>query len=379
VSNPILGAWIYVDIGNAGTTIAYGQISSVTSSTVVEVSGGFTGGTPSGGDHFWLGPDPTYLTAFSGADKTDVQRFADHFHMSDLFLDGRTSTQRCGGFYGAIGSQGIWEYTHPTVADTKWRDGNPDSVVRISDIAIHAMYREGIVAASGGSYGAGYAHDFQQSTFHNIRMWGVGSSDSHGGCWLGGTDCFATNVDIGSPGDSGANSYGFFIAGANNMLSNCKAWFVKGPGIVCEGVRNHLANCAFQDCNSWGLYSAGSRTQSVGTYIDNCWRSDTTSTNRAGVYIGDGHCYVTGTVLNRDSNGKTTRALHLTSGAGTTFAELIGRRMDGTGESATAVTDSRDAATKATGHVVVSVNTDDTDATGTNVIYATGVGLTDAP
>lgn len=140
-----------------------------------------------------------------------------------------------------------------------------DAAIKLIDLYVYGVGSHGIRLEnnSGGR--------LRSCVLQNVRV----IAASGNGIYLNCPDTFLNHVDVGDcTGD------GFYIEGANNQFTNCKAWYSDGNGFnIISGARdNQFTSCVAQDNNLHGFKISGQRaTLSACCADSNGYPSDTGS------------------------------------------------------------------------------------------------------
>ena len=111
-----------------------------------------------------------------------------------------------------------------------------DSYVSLRNLFVHNTTNQGVLVENGT----------REARMHNVVV--LSPKFSHG-IDFKGVDSILSDCTAASAGDgvNGGQYHGFLIAGGNNRLTGCKAFYNSGSGFQITGNRGQLSACQAQD------------------------------------------------------------------------------------------------------------------------------------
>lgn len=138
--------------------------------------------------------------------------------------------------------------------------GSPDTQFTMEYVQVVNCGKNGVFI----DFGVGSA----STSWHidHCYVFACGDLDStSAGFNLAGTDCWISNCNVGTQGDSASTTnFGFLLAGSDNQASNIIAWVTKGTGIKVTGAKWTITNAIAHHCQQDGFEITNNRNQLVG-------------------------------------------------------------------------------------------------------------------
>jgi hypothetical protein len=143
--------------------------------------------------------------------------------------------------------------------------GEPDAVCRLDNLWVYDAGQDGV------SYRGSDAQGITTTRVRVRRAARHGFSITAPDNWF--SECEATTSRLGGAG--------FFIGGANCLVTGCKAWYCRGYGFQVTGVRNQLIGCCAQDCANHGFLLQTGKNLLSACLADSCSAAATGGTPNA--------------------------------------------------------------------------------------------------